>query len=68
MYAESSFSEGLKDWINLNVNALEYFGCCSKAIVPDNFKSAVNKACKYEPKLNPTYAEFAKKTLRPLLF
>jgi transposase len=59
MYAESSFSEGLEDWINLNVNALEYFGCCSKAIVPDNLKSAVNKACKYEPELNPTYAEFA---------
>jgi len=60
MYAESSFSEGLSDWIRLNVNSVEYFDCCSKAIVPDNLKSAVNKACKYEPELNPTYAEFAK--------
>lgn len=59
MYAESSFGEGLPDWIRLNVNAVEYFGCCSKAIVPDNLKAAVNKACKYEPELNPTYAEFA---------
>ena len=60
MYAESSFSERLSDWIQLNVHALEYFDCCSKAIVPDNLKSAVNKACKYEPELNPTYAEFAR--------
>lgn len=59
MYAEASLSEELPDWIRLNVNAVEYFGCCSKAIVPDNLKAAVHKACKYEPEINPTYAEFA---------
>jgi len=42
-----------------NVAALEYYGCCPKAIVPDNLKSGVAKACRYEPDINPTYAEFA---------
>jgi transposase len=28
-------------------------------LVPDNLKSGVNKACFYEPELNPTYAEMA---------
>jgi transposase len=28
-------------------------------LVPDNLKSGVSKACKYEPELNPTYADMA---------
>jgi transposase len=28
-------------------------------LVPDNLKSGVAKACKYEPELNPTYADMA---------
>jgi transposase len=27
--------------------------------VPDNLKSGVSKACKYEPELNPTYSDMA---------
>jgi transposase len=30
-----------------------------KAIVPDNLRSAVSRAHRYEPELNPAYAEFA---------
>ena len=59
MYAESSFDEKLATWISLNIHALEYYGCCSRAMVPDNLKSAVSKASRYEPDINPTYAEFA---------
>lgn len=59
MYAESSFDEKLATWITLNIHALEYYGCCSRAMVPDNLKSAVSKASRYEPDINPTYAEFA---------
>src|SRR5690606_27542410 len=32
---------------------------CPAAIVPDNLKSAVTKARRYEPELNPAYQEFA---------
>jgi transposase len=59
MYAESSFDEKLPTWISLNIHALEYYGCCPRAMVPDNLKSAVSKASRYEPDINPTYAEFA---------
>lgn len=59
MFAQSCFDEKLSTWIRLNINALEYFGCCPKAMVPDNLKSAVSKASRYEPDINPTYAEFA---------
>jgi len=27
--------------------------------VPDNTKTAVSRACRYDPDLNPTYQEFA---------
>lgn len=59
-YAEAVLSENMESWIKCNVSAIEYFGCCPRAIVPDNLKSAVTKANKYEPKINDTTIEFAK--------
>lgn len=29
-------------------------------LIPDNLKSAVTRACRYESQLNPTYAEMAR--------
>jgi len=58
-FARAIKGESLADWIKVNTEALEYFGCCPKACVPDNLKSAVTKACRYEPDINPTYAEFS---------
>lgn len=51
--------ESLENWLDGSVSAFEYFGCCPKAMVPDNPKSVVSKACRYEPDINPAYAEFA---------
>jgi len=59
-YARAVSGEDLANWIGSNVSALEFYGCCPKVIVPDNTKSAVSKACRYEPDINPTYAEFAR--------
>jgi transposase len=59
IYAEATLKEDIPSWIKVNVNALEYSGCCPKAIVPDNLKAAVTKACRYEPEINHTFAEFA---------
>jgi len=59
IYAEAVFGEDTASWISANTNALEYFGCCPKAIVPDNLKAAVTKADRYEPAINHTYEEFA---------
>ena len=58
-YAEATLSQALPDWIGAHRRALEYFRCIPRVLVPDNLKSGVNKACKYEPELNPTYTEIA---------
>jgi len=58
-YAEASLSQTLPDWIGSHRRALEYFGGSPRVLVPDNLKSGVSKACKYEPELNPTYADMA---------
>lgn len=58
-FAKTTLGEDMKNWIDANVSALEYSGCCPRAIVPDNLKSGVVKACRYEPEINPTYADFA---------
>jgi transposase len=38
---------------------LEFFGGVPAALVPDNLKSGVTKAHRYEPALNPAYQDFA---------
>jgi len=58
-YAEATLSQRLPDWIGSHVRAFDYFGTVPRVLVPDNLKSGVNKACLYEPEINPTYAEMA---------
>ena len=58
-YAEATLTQQLPDWLASHVRALQYFGGAPRAMVPDNLKSAVTKARRYEPDLNPTYQEFA---------
>jgi transposase len=58
-YAEATLSQTLPDWIGSHGRALDYFACAPHVMVPDNLKSGVSKACKYEPDLNPTYADMA---------
>jgi len=58
-YAEAALSQTLADWIGAHRRAFEYFRCAPRVLVPDNLKSGVSKACKYEPDLNPTYSDMA---------
>lgn len=58
-YAEATWSQKRQDWLASHVRALTYFGGSPAALVPDNLKSAVTKARRYEPDLNPAYQEFA---------
>jgi len=58
-FVEGSYSQELPCWINSHIHAFEYFGGVAEIIVPDNLKSGVNKACRYEPDLNPTYNDLA---------
>ena len=59
-YAEATESQKKEDWIKANEHALRYYGGVPQAIVPDCLKSAVERADKYEPDINPEYADFAR--------
>src|SRR5690606_16988375 len=58
-FAEATWTQTLPDWLGSHVRALAYFGGSPAAWVPDNLKSAVTKARRYEPELNRAYQEFA---------
>ena len=59
-YVEAVASQKKHDWIKANQNALYFFGGVPRAIVPDCLKSAVTTPDKYEPDINPEYADFAR--------
>jgi transposase len=58
-YAEASSSQSLPDWLASHVRAFEYFGGTPAIVVPDNLKSGVTKACRYDPQLNASYQQLA---------
>ena len=58
-YAEATWTQSLPDWLGAHVRALGALGGCPEVIVPDNLRSAVTKAHRYEPDMNPAYQAFA---------
>jgi len=58
-YAEATHSQRLPDWIGSHVRAFAFYGGAPQVVVPDNLKSAVSKACRYDPELNPCYQQLA---------
>ena len=58
-YAEVARNQQLDSWIQVNIHALEFYGGVPQLSVPDNTKTGVTRACRYDPDLNPTYQEFA---------
>jgi transposase len=58
-YAEATESQKSADFIASHVRAFEYFGGVAELLVPDQLKSGVTKACRYEPGLQSTYEEMA---------
>lgn len=59
-YAEASWGQDVACWIGSHVHAFEDFGGVPEILVPDNLKSGVTKACRYEPVLNRSYKEMAR--------
>ncbi|MDD2201354.1 MAG: IS21 family transposase [Firmicutes bacterium] len=58
-YSEATMTQDLKSWVNLTRNALEFFKGSTEIWIPDNLKTGVTNACRYEPDINPTYSEMA---------
>jgi transposase len=59
-YAEPVLHQDLPTWIGCHVRAFDYFGGVTEVWVPDQPKVAVKRADRYDPELNPTYAELAR--------
>ena len=58
-FARATWTQTLPDWIDAHVHAFDAIGGAPQLLVPDNTKTAVIKACLYEPQVNRTYAEMA---------
>ena len=58
-YVEAIPTQRKEDFIAATEKALHYFGGVPKALVPDNLKSAVTKADRYEPVINSDFLDFA---------
>ncbi len=58
-YAEATRDQQLTTWLSSHVHAFEYFGGVPRLLVPDNPRTGVSRACRYDPDLNPTYQEMA---------
>lgn len=59
-YIEACMSQKREDLLGCMANALSFFGGVPKAIVSDNLKTAVTRACKYEPDINRSLKDFAR--------
>jgi len=59
-YAEATWTQGLADWIASHIRMLEHLGCVPEILTPDNLKSAIKDACRYEPEATSTYQDCAR--------
>lgn len=59
IFAEATRSQKLIDWTGSHVRAFEFFGGVPELLIPDNLRSGVSRACRYEPDLNSTYQQLA---------
>jgi len=58
-FAEALENIRLPAWIEAHVHAWEFLGGVTTITVPDNTKTGVTSACRYEPVLHRTYEELA---------
>ena len=58
-YAEATPRQDLPSWIGAHMRMVEYFGGSPSVWVPDNLKSAITVACRYEPGVNRSFRDLA---------
>ena len=58
-YAEASWTQSIVNFLGSQIRAFSYFGGVPQMLVPDNLKSAVTKACRYDPDINRSYLHMA---------
>ena len=60
IYAEATRRQDLPAWIGAHIRMVEYFQGSPAVWVPDQLKSGITTASRYEPEINRTYAELAR--------
>ena len=58
-YVEAFSNMTSESWITAHKNAFKYFGGVPRILIPDNLKTGVEKASKYDPIINKIYQEMA---------
>ena len=58
-YAEASANQRLESFMDSHVNTFEFIEGVTQILVPDNLKSAVTKAHRYDPEINGSYQDMA---------
>jgi transposase len=58
-YAKATLDQTKQSVINGSINAFEFFCGITEILVPDNLKSAVTKADKYDPVINESFQDMA---------
>ena len=58
-WAEATRDQQMESWLLAHMHALEYWGGVPLLVVPDNTRTGVSKACRYDPDVNPTYRNLA---------
>ena len=59
-YEEAAWDQKLETFLRLHANAFRDFGGVPTIVRHDNLKSAVVRACLYDPDMNEVYAAFAR--------
>lgn len=58
-YVEASRGEDIFSWLGAHTRCFEFLGGVPRVVVPDNLKSGVTKACRYEPAIQREYLALA---------
>jgi len=58
-YVEACEGQDMASWLNANSRCLSFLGGVPELLIPDNLKSGVNKADRYEPVINTSYQALA---------
>jgi transposase len=57
-WAGATRDQQMESWLRAHVHAFEHFRGIPVLVVPDNAKTGVSRAHRYDPDLNPTYYNF----------
>jgi transposase len=58
-FAVATLSQELPAWLDCHVRMYEFYQGVSALTIPDNLRSGVSKADRYEAEINPSYRELA---------